>query len=98
MRFLMAFVLSSVLMLGCGEDGYGGEAGAGGEGGADGRGGGGGSDPCDDISVDQCNIIWLEWDDLAASDLYCENQPWIAFRFAWDVLQAVSRLALPPPL
>ena len=58
MRFLMAFVLSSVLMFGCGEDGNAGEAGAGGsggaggEGGADGLGGGGGSDPSDTRELD----------------------------------------------
>ena len=53
MRFLMAFVLSAALTVGCGEDGNaGGSGGAGGEGGADGLGGGGGSDPFDTRELD----------------------------------------------
>lgn len=51
--------------------------------------------PCDGFSVDPCNIIHLEWDELQTSDRLCENdQPWIQTELAFDVLRAISELAL----
>jgi len=54
--------------------------------------------PCEGISVDDCRILRLTWDDLETSDLFCENPgPWVDSRFANDVLEAVSQLVFPPP-
>jgi hypothetical protein len=47
------------------------------------------------MRADQCNIIRIEWDDLATRDQFCESrEPRVEFSVASRILEAVSEVSL----